>query len=347
MKNLLSTLSCAAVAAGALSAAAPAAAETTLETVQARGHLNCQVGPPRAGFYQLLENGEWEGSDVAVCRAMAAAIFNDPSKVEFQSVSASVRFTSLANGESDVLSRTATWTVGRDASLGIDFAVPMFYDGQGFLVSKDSGIKSASELKGATVCVITGTTSEANLQDWSSANDMGISAVTFDDSAIVNETYLNGGCDAMSTDKGILASEARGFPNPADHLILPEIISKEPLAPAMRNGDNQWGDIVRWTVFALINAEELGITQANVEEIAANPPNPLVARFLGAEGELNEGLGLPKDWVVRAIKAVGNYGEIYDFYLGDGGPNSLGIPRAGSANALWTEGGLIFSPPFR
>ncbi|AUQ49099.1 general L-amino acid-binding periplasmic protein AapJ [Phaeobacter inhibens] len=347
MKNLFSMLSCAAMAAGGLSIAAPAAAQSTLETVKARGHLNCQVGPPRAGFYQLLESGDWEGSDVAVCRAMAAAIFGDPNKVEFQSVSASVRFTSLANGESDVLSRTATWTVGRDAALGIDFTAPVFHDGQGFLVRKDSGIKSAYDLTGATVCVITGHTSEATLQDFSRANNLDIQAVAFDDSAIVNETYLNGGCDAITTDKGVLASEARGFPDPSEHVVLPEILSKEPLTPAVRNGDNQWGDIVQWTVFALINAEELGITQANVEEIAANPPNPLVARFLGAEGELNTGLGLPKDWVVHAIKAVGNYGEIYEHYLGDGRPEALGIPRAGSANALWTEGGLMFSPPFR
>jgi len=347
MKKFLSTLPIAALVATGVSFAAPAAAETTLETVQARGHLNCQVGPPRAGYYQLLENGEWEGSDVAVCRAMAAAIFGDPTKVEFQSVSASVRFTALANGESDVLSRTATWTVGRDASLGIDFTAPMFHDGQGFLVRKDSGITSVFDMKGATVCVVTGHTTETTLQDFSKTHDLDIQAIAFEDSAIVNETYLNGGCDAITTDKGVLAAESRGFPVPSDHMVLPEILTKEPLAPAVRNGDNQWGDIVQWTVFALINAEELGITQANVEEIAANPSNPLVARFLGTEGELSQGLGLPTDWVVHAIKAVGNYGEIYEHYLGNGRPEALGIPRAGSPNALWTEGGLMFSPPFR
>jgi len=245
-----------------------------------------------------------------------------------------------------MLSRTATWTLTRDSQLGIDFLTPNFYDGQGFTVRKDSGITSAMELAGAKVCVTTGTTTELNLTDFSRANDLGISNVTFEDYNVRDETYLNGGCDAVTGDKSSMAGNIAAFPVPEDHMILPDTLSKEPLSPAVRHGDNQWSDIVRWTVFALINAEELGITQANVDEMKANATDPNVRRMLGVEGNLNEGLGLEPDWAYNIIKAVGNYGEIYEAYMGHG-EQGIGIDRAGSLNALWTDGGLMYSPPMR
>ena len=327
--------------------ATPVLAESTLELVKKRGHLRCQVGTPSPGFYQLSSDGMWSGSDVAVCRAVATAIFGDPNKVEFQSVTSAVRFTALANGESDMLSRTATWTAFRDTQLGLDFTAINFYDGQGFMVRKDSGINSAFELKGATVCVATGTTTELNLADFSRANNLDIQSVVFEDNNVRNDTYLKGGCDALTNDKSGLASNKAGFPNPGAHLVLPETISKEPLAPAVRQNDSQWMAVVKWTVFALIGAEELGINSGNVDAMRSNPPSPEHARFLGVEGDLNTGLGLDKDWAYNIVKKVGNYGEVYDKYMGDGSPEGIGIPRAGSANALWTEGGLMYSPPFR
>ena len=335
-----------AVAAMTLAGATAAQAASTLEIVKERGFLRCQVGPPTPGFYNLDANGDWYGSDVAICQAVAAAIFGSKDKLEIQSVSSQVRFTALANGESDLLSRTATWTLLRDTQLGLDFTAVNFYDGQGFMVPKDSGITSALDLKGATVCVLTGTTTELNLADFSRLHNLDISPVTFEDINVRNDTYLQGGCDAMTNDKSGLASSKAAFPNPGDHLVLPETISKEPLAPAVRHGDDQWFDIVKWTVHVLVGAEELGITQANVEDMRANATNPSVRRILGVEGNLHEGLGLTKDWAYNIIKAVGNYGEVYEAYMG-GGELGIGIGRAGSANALWTQGGLMYSPPFR
>ena len=335
-----------AVAAMTLAGATAASAASTLEIVKERGFLRCQVGPPTPGFYNLDANGDWYGSDVAICQAVAAAIFGSKDKLEIQSVSSQVRFTALANGESDLLSRTATWTLLRDTQLGLDFTAVNFYDGQGFMVPKDSGITSALDLKGATVCVLTGTTTELNLADFSRLHNLDISPVTFEDQNVRNDTYLQGGCDAMTNDKSGLASNKAAFPNPGDHLVLPETISKEPLAPAVRHGDDQWFDIVKWTVHVMVGAEELGITQANVEDMRANATNPSVRRILGVEGNLHEGLGLTKDWAYNIIKAVGNYGEIYEAYMG-GGKLGIGIGRAGSANDLWTRGGLMYAPPFR
>ena len=321
-------------------------AQTTLDIVKNRGHLRCQVGPPAAGFYQLSEDGVWSGSDVSVCRGVAAAIFGDPQKVEFQSVTSAVKFTALANGESDLLSRTTTWTLLRDSQLGLDFTAINFYDGQGFMVTRDAGIKSAFELAGATVCVITGTTTELNLADFSRANDLDIQPVAFEDVNVARDTYANGGCDATTTDKSGLASIRAGFPNPDDHVILPETISKEPLGPMVRQGDSQWRDIVTWTLFAMLAAEEHGVSSANVDDMRAEPPSPEVARILGVEGDLHKGLGLESDWAYNIIKMVGNFGEIYDAYMGDG-PAGIKIPREGSHNDLWTRGGLMYSPPFR
>jgi len=334
------------IAAAAAAGATAASAESTLDIVKARGNLRCQVGQPSPGFYNLDSDGNWYGLDVSICQGVAAAIFGDKSKLEIQSVSSQVRFTALANGESDLLSRTATWTLTRDTQLGLDFVMPNFYDGQGFTVRKADGITSALQLKGARVCVLTGTTTELNLADFSRTNHLDIQAVTFEDYNVRDDTFLKGGCDATTTDKSSLAGNLQAFPDPSLYMILPETISKEPLSPAVRQGDNQWEDIVRWTVFALINAEELGITQANVDEMKATSKDPNVLRMLGAEGNLNEGLGLNKDWAYNIIKAVGNYGEIYEKYMGSG-PQGIGIPRKGSLNALWTDGGMMYSPPMR
>ena len=323
-----------------------ASAESTLDIVKKRGHLRCQVGPASPGFYFLDSKGEWLGIDVAVCHAVAAAVFGDAKKLEIQSVSSQARFTSLANGDSDMLSRTATWTMSRDTQLGIDFLTPNFYDGQGFTVRKGSGITSAIQLKGAKVCVTSGTTTEANLADFSRTHGLKISAVTFEDYNVRDETYLQGGCDAVTADKSALAGNLSAFPVPGDHLILPDTLSKEPLAPAVRHGDNQWADIVRWAQFTMVNAEELGITSSNVDEIKANSKNPAIRRLLGVEGNIHKGIGLEKDWAYNIIKQVGNYGEVYEKYIG-GGKNAIGIPRKGSANALWTKGGLMYSPPMR
>ncbi len=346
MKLLALLTSVAAVSAMAFTGVTTAYAESTLEIVKKRGHVRCQVGPPSPGYYNLDASGKWYGLDVSVCQGVAAAVFGDKTKLEIQSVSSQARFTALANGESDLLSRTATWTLTRDTQLGIDFVATLFYDGQGFTVRKDSGITSALQLKGAKVCVTTGTTTELNLADFSRANNLNISAVTFEDYNVRDDTYVKGGCDAVTGDKSSMAGNLAAFPVPADHIILPETLSKEPLAPAVRHGDNQWGDIVRWTVFAMINAEELGITSANIDDLRTNSKNPSIRRFLGVEGNINEGLGLSKDWAYNIIKQVGNYGENYEKYMGSG-EQGIGIPREGSANALWTNGGLMYSPPMR
>ena len=330
----------------AASGVTAASAQSTLETVKERGHVRCQVGTPSPGYYNLDSDGNWYGLDVAVCQAVASAVFGDKSKLEIQSVTTQQRFTALANGDSDLLSRTATWTLSRDTQLGLDFMPPNFYDGQGFTVRKDSGITDAMQLKGAKVCVTTGTTTELNLTDFSRKNNLNISNVTFDDYNVRDDTYLNGGCDAVTGDKSSMAGNISSFPVPADHMILPITLSKEPLASAVRQGDDEWANIVRWTVFALVNAEELGITQDNVDDMRANSEDPNVLRMLGAEGELGAGLGLSQNWAYDIIKNVGNYGENYDRYMGDG-PQGIGIAREGSLNALWTNGGLMYSPPMR
>ncbi len=334
-------------AAGLLAAGATiASAESTLEIVKKRGMLRCQVGPPSAGFYNLDASGNWYGSDVAVCKAIAAAVLGDANKLEIQSVSTQARFTAMANGESDVLSRTTTWTLLRDTQLGLDFTAINSYDGQGFMVPKASGIKSSLELKGATICVLTGTTTELNLADYNRNNNLKMQPVTFEDGNVRNDTYLQGGCDAITNDKSGLASVRANFAKPDDHIVLPETISKEPLGPVVRQNDSQWMDIVKWTVYVLIAAEELGIDSSNVDDMRANSKNAEVRRMLGVEGNLHKGLGLTKDWAYNAIKQVGNYGQVYEAYMG-GGKLGIGIGRAGSANALWTKGGLQYAPPFR
>jgi general L-amino acid transport system substrate-binding protein len=344
MKLKHTVMAAAALAVGA-TASAQAQDKSTLQVVQDRGYMNCQVGQPNPGFYNLDATGNWSGHDVAFCRAVAAAVLGDHTKIEFQSVTSQVRFTSLANGESDMLSRTTTWTATRDTQLGLDFTTVTMYDGQGFLVSNESGIKSAKELDGAAVCVLTGTTTELNLSDYFRSQGMNFKPVTFEDVNVLIETFLKGGCDVYTNDKSGLASRRSAFPDPSKYTILPETISKEPLGPVVREGDNQWGDIVRWSVFAMITAEELGVNSGNVDDMRANSKNPEIRRMLGAEGNLHTGLGLSNDWAYNIIKMVGNYGEVYARYLGEKTP--VNIPRAGSQNALWTNGGLIYSPPFR
>lgn len=338
----LLTLTCFAATAGL---SAPALAQETLETVRDRGMMNCQVGLPTPGFYALADDGTWSGMDVDLCRALSTAIFGDPDMVEYQSVTSAVRFTALQNGESDMLSRTTTWTAVRDTQLGLDFTTVNFYDGQGFLVPADSGITSALDLDGATICVLTGTTTELNLADYFRANDMTFTPVTNENVNVLVETYLGGGCDAYTNDKSGLAARRSAFPDPSAHVLLPETVSKEPLGPVVREGDDAWGDLVTWTIFGMINAEELGVTSENVVEMAANPPSPNVARLLGAEGNIGEELGVDADFMVNVIAAIGNYGEVYERHIGENTP--IGIPRDGTLNALWTQGGIIYAPPFR
>jgi general L-amino acid transport system substrate-binding protein len=326
-------------------AGAQAQTKSTLDIVKERGVLRCQHGQPAAGFYEQTADGKWRGLDHDMCRAIAAAVLGDANKIDVQSVTNAVRFTALANGESDVLVRTTTWTLTRDSQLGLDHHGVNFYDGQGFMVRKDSNIKSAKELNGATICVITGTTTELNLADYFRTNNMTYKAFTTADSNVARETYEKGGCDANTNDKSSLASSRATFAKPDDHVILPETISKEPLGPVTRHGDNQWGDIVKWSLYVLIAAEEYGLTSANVDRVRAETKDPEIRRMLGVEGELHRGLGLDREWAYRIVKQVGNYGESFERNVGPRTP--LGIARDGSLNALWTKGGLMYAPPFR
>ncbi len=321
------------------------AQQSTLDIVKSRGQLRCQLGTPAPGWYELSDSGKWSGFDVENCRAVAAAVFGDPDKIEYQSVTSAVRFTAMANGESDMLSRTTTWTLFRDTQLGLDFTTVSFYDGQGFMVKKDMGIKSALELKGATVCVLTGTTTELNLTDYSRTNDLGMNAVVFEDSNVRDNTFFTNGCDAITNDKSSLASTRAKAPDTSIFTILPETISKEPLGPVVRQNDSQWKDIVLWSVFAMVQAEEFGITSANIDKVIAETTNPEIKRMMGVEGDLSKGLGLDPKWAYNIIKTVGNYGENYEEFMGE--KTVMNIPRAGSPNALWTNGGMMYSPPFR
>ncbi|WP_420392891.1 amino acid ABC transporter substrate-binding protein [Acuticoccus sp.] len=320
------------------------AQSSTLQQVMDRGTLNCGTNTGLAGFSFTDAQGQYQGFDIAICRAIAAAIFDDPSKVEFTPLTGKTRFTALASGEVDVLARNTTWTLSRDADLKFTFAPVNYYDGQGFMVPKDIGVSSALDLDGATICIQTGTTTELNLADYFRANDMDYEPVPIETDNEAQQKYLADACDAYTTDASGLASVRASFENPDEHVILPEIISKEPLAPLVRHGDDEWSDIVSWVVRALILAEEKDVTQANVEEMAQQTDlNPDVARLLGVEGEYGAMLGLDNDWAVRAIAAVGNYGEIFDRYLGP--DTQIGLERG--LNALYTEGGILYAPPIR
>jgi len=321
---------------------AQSAAAQTLKAVKNRGVLNCGSNGTLAGFGLPDANGKWVGLDVDLCRAVAAAIFNDAEKVKFVPLSAKDRFTALQSGEVDLLARDTTWTVSRDSSLGLNFVGVNYYDGQGFMVRKALKVNSALELNGASVCVQQGTTSELNLSDFFRTHNMLLKSVTF---ATANEAvmaYDAGRCDAYTTDGSSLYSERLRLANANDHILLPEIISKEPLGPAVRQGDDQWFDIVKWTLFAMINAEELNITSKNIDEMKAST-NPDIKRFVGTEGNYGEQLGLPKEWAVSIVKLVGNYGEVFERNVGSG--SRLKIDRG--LNRLWNKGGIQYAPPIR
>jgi len=328
----------------AATALAGMASATTLEDVKARGELLCGSNAGLAGFSAPDANGVYQGFDVAMCRAIAAAVLGDPMKVKVVPLSSETRFTALSAGEVDLLARTSTWTFSRDTDLKLDFVAVNYYDGQGFMVKKALGVSSAKELDGATVCIQTGTTTELNLADYFKSNGMTYQPVPLKDNAEAEQQYSAGACDVYTTDASGLAATRATFADASEHVILPEIISKEPLALVVRHGDNQWGDIVRFTYDALIAAEEFGITSANVEEMAAAAgTNPEINRLLGTEGELGAMMGLDKDWAKRAILAGGNYGEIFEANIGASTPIAL----SRGLNALWTQGGLQYSPPFR
>jgi general L-amino acid transport system substrate-binding protein len=321
---------------------AQSASAQTLKTVKDRGILNCGANGTLAGFGLPDAQGNWTGLDVDVCRAIAAAIFNDPKKVKFVPLSAKDRFTALQSGEVDVLVRNTTWTSSRDTSLGLNFTGVDYYDGQGFMVRKALKVNSALELNGASVCVQQGTTTELNLADYFRAHNMQLKTVTFATANEAVKAYDSGRCDSYTTDASGLYGERLRLANPSDHIILPEIISKEPLGPAVRHGDDQWFDVVKWVLFAMINAEEFNITSKNIDE-AMKSTNPAIKRFVGTEGNYGEQLGLTKDWAVRIIKLVGNYGESFDRNVGKGSP--LKIDRG--LNRLWNKGGIQYAPPIR
>ena len=330
-------LTVAALVAGVASAA-------TLDDVKARGSLNCGVTTGLVGFAAPDANGVWEGFDVGICRAVAAAIFGDPTAVEFVPTTGQTRFTALASGEIDLLARNTTWTFSRDTDLKFEFVGVNYYDGQGFMVPKDLGVSSAKDLDGATVCIQTGTTTELNLADFFRTNNISYEPVPIETNAEGRQQYLAGACDVYTTDASGLAATRSTFEAPNDHTLLPEIISKEPLGPLVRHGDSEWGDIARWTLNALVSAEELGVTSSNIAELAAAPTNnPEVNRLLGTEGQLGSMIGLDANWAANAIAAGGNYGELFEKNIGESTP--IGLARG--LNAMWTEGGLIYSPPFR
>ncbi|WP_417626446.1 amino acid ABC transporter substrate-binding protein [Pararhodobacter aggregans] len=332
----LGTLATAALVAGYASAA-------TLDDVKARGSLNCGVSTGVNGFSAPDANGVWQGFDVAVCRAVAAAVLGDPMAVNFVPTTGQTRFTALASGEIDILARNTTWTFSRDTDLGFTFIGVNYYDGQGFMVNRALGVSSATELDGATVCIQTGTTTELNLADYFRINNMTYEPVPIETNAEAQQQYLAGACDVYTTDASGLAATRASFETPGDHVILPEIISKEPLGPLVRQGDDQWADIARWTLNALVAAEELGVTSSNLEQMAAGTNNPEINRLLGTEGDLGAMIGLDAQWAMRAISAGGNYGEIFAATIGEATP--IGLARG--LNAQWTQGGLLYAPPFR
>ncbi len=330
-------------AAALVATAGMAAAQTkTLDTVKQRGTLSCGVGTGTPGFAFPDDKGNWSGLDVDFCRGVAAAIFNDPKKVSFKPLTAKERFTALQSGEIDVLSRTTTWTMSRDSAMGLSFVGIMYVDGQGFMVPKKLGVKSAKELNGASVCVATGTTTELNLADYFRSNNMTYKPVVFEKAEEVNAAYDAGRCDVYTTDQSSLYAQRLRLKNPNDHVVLPEIISKEPLGPVVRQGDFQWFTLNKWVYFALLNSEELGVTSKNVDEMLKSK-NPEIRRLLGVEGEFGKSIGVDNDWVVHILKGVGNYGEIYERNVGPNTP--LKIARG--LNNLWNKGGIQYAPPIR
>lgn len=330
-----------AAAAAIVTGAASFAMAGTLDNVKAAGELACGVSEGVPGFSNPNSQGEWVGLDVDICRAVAAAVLNDSTAIRFVPLASKQKILAVSSGQVDITSRTTTWTMKRDATEGVDFTTPVFYDGQGFMVSAEAGLTSAKELDGATICVTTGTTTELNLADFARRNGIEIEPVVFEGKREAVEAYASGRCDALTTDASQLAAFRSGFADPSAHVILPELISKEPLAPLVAHGDNQWKDLVTWVIYGLIAAEEFGITQENVEETAQTSKNPEVMRMLGSEGDVGGFIGLEANWLRNAIAAVGNYGEIYDRNL----TQTLGFHRG--LNALWLDGGILFAMPIR
>jgi general L-amino acid transport system substrate-binding protein len=319
----------------------PAQAQT-LKAVKERGTLNCGVGQGLLGFSSMDDKNAWSGFDVDLCRALAAAIFDDPAKVTFTPLDAATRFTALQSNKVDVLSRNSTWTMSRESSLGLMFAGVAYYDGQGFLLRRDARIDTALQLGGKTVCTQTGTTTELNLADYFRANDMPLRVLVLATAEESLKAYDDRKCDVLTSDVSQLYAERLKLSAPDSHIILPEVISKEPLGPAVRQGDDQWFNLVKWTLYSLINAEELGVKQRTIED-AVKSPNPNIKRLVGTEGEFGAQLGVANDWAARAVRAVGNYGEIYERNVGT--QSKLSIPRG--LNALWTQGGIQYAPPVR
>ncbi len=334
----------AALALAAAFAAAPAQAGKTLDAVKQRGSLNCGVTTGVAGFSAPDSQGHWSGLDVDTCRAVAAAVLGDGGKVNFVPLNSQQRFASLQAGEIDVLARNTTWTLTRDASLGFHFTAVTYYDGQGFLVPKKLKVTSPKQLKGAEICTQSGTTNEKNVADYFRAQGVKVKTVVFEGFEAAFKAFFAGRCQAFTTDASALAGlRNKEAKNPDDYVVLPELISKEPLGPLVRRGDDEWFAIVKWTVFALVEAEEFGVTQANAEGLKAKSADPAVQRLLGTSEDLGKLLGLDRDWAYRALRAVGNYGEIFERNVG---PKSvLQMPRG--ANRLWSQGGLMYAPPVR
>ncbi len=329
-------------AGAAISMAAASASAATLDDVKAKGHVQCGVSQGLAGFSNPDDKGNWTGLDVDVCRGMAAAIFGDASKVKYTPLSAKERFTALQSGEVDLLSRNTTWTATRDTALGLNFAGVNYYDGQGFMVRKSLGVTSAAQLNGAAVCTNTGTTTELNVADYFRANNMQYEVVAFEKADEVVQAYDKGRCDVFTTDASGLYAQRLKLANADEHMVLPEIISKEPLGPVVRQGDDQWFNLAKWTLYAMVNAEELGVSAKNVDEMKGSN-NPGIKRLLGIEGNFGENLGVGNDWAYNIIKQVGNYAESFDANVGPDTP--LGIARG--VNALWSKGGIMYAPPIR
>jgi general L-amino acid transport system substrate-binding protein len=337
------TILWAAGAAAAVLAYVGAASAGTVDDIKSRGTLQCGVTTGLAGFGAPDDKGVWKGLDIDLCKAVATAVLGDPNKVKYVPLNAKERFTALASGEVDFLARNTTWTYSREADLKMQFAGVNYYDGQGFMVKKALGVKSAKELNGASVCVQTGTTTELNLAEYFKSNNLQLKSVVFETNEQARQAYDDGRCDAYTTDASGLAGERTVLKNPDDNIILPEIISKEPLGPAVRYGDDNWLTVVRWTLNAMIIAEEFGITQANVDDQKANSKNPEVRRLLGVEGDMGKMAGLSNDWAYNVIKAVGNYGESFERNVGLKTPLRL----ARGLNELWSKGGLMYAPPYR
>ena len=323
--------------------AASAVQAGTLEDVRAKGFVQCGVSQGLPGFSNPDDQGNWAGIDVDLCRAVAAAVFGDASAVKYTPLSAKQRFTALSSGEIDILSRNTTWTMTRDTQLGLNFAGVNYYDGQGMMVPTALGVNSATELDGANICTNTGTTTELNITDFFRANGMSFNLVAFEKADEVVAAYDAGRCDVYTTDRSGLAAQRTKLTNPDDHKVLPEIISKEPLGPVVRQGDDNWFNVVRWSLNAMINAEEMGISSANINKLTYNDKTPAEARFIGTEGKFGEELGLANDWAYQIITQVGNYAESYDRNVGPDTP--LKLDRG--VNALWSQGGILYAAPIR